>query len=88
LDIVSSSFNIIFLPQTFSAIIQNSSSGHLYYELIFEQVAHNLVNFDKVQFEEKFPTELSVVDWCIDVVIDNYIFVASHMLRRNERKKK
>jgi hypothetical protein len=45
--------NILYLPRTFSAIIksviQNSSSGHLSYDRIFKQVAHDFVNFDKAQ---------------------------------------
>ena len=82
--------NILYLPRTFSAIIksviQNSSSGHLYYDLIFKQVAHDFVNFDKAQFEEEFPTDCSMVDWCIHVVIDNYISVPSQMLQHHDRK--
>jgi hypothetical protein len=30
---------------TKKSVIQNSSSGHLCYDLIFEQVAHDFVNF-------------------------------------------
>ncbi len=64
------------------SVLKKKLSAHLYHELIFKQLAHELTNFDKEQLEEKFPTECSVVEWSIDVIIDNYIKTRAGALHR------
>ena len=68
-------------------MIKKKSSAHLYHELIFKRRAREFPYFDKEQLEEKFPTECSVVEWSIDVIVDNYINATADVLQRHNEKR-
>jgi hypothetical protein len=75
---------ILYLPQTIfvitKSILKKKSSAHHYHELNFWWLAREFPYFDKEKLEEKFPTECSVVEWSIDVIVDNYINATAGVL--------
>ncbi|MFO0446705.1 MAG: hypothetical protein ACK51L_03460, partial [bacterium] len=84
---------IVYLPQSFSSIakyLAHKPSGALYYQCVIkdalvEYCSKYASGFDELCTKE-FSSERSAVDWCINVVIDNYISETSKLVKRRQTK--
>jgi hypothetical protein len=85
--------NIVYLPNTFSCIAKflgYKRSGSSYYQNIIkkalvEYCSNYAAGFDELCTKE-FPSERAAVDWCVNVVIDNYINESTKIILRHRTK--
>jgi hypothetical protein len=85
---------IIYLPQPFSMIVKAVNKKRIeysyYHELILLhlscQFSNHMRQFNAI--ENEFPTEHSTEDWCINVIINENIAIASppHQHSQNQKK--
>ena len=79
--------NLVYLPDSFLPIVnflQNKANGSTYYQNIIKKALIQFCSNFNEGFDalctEHFPTQHPVVDWCINVIINNYIVETSNLL--------
>jgi hypothetical protein len=85
--------SIVYLPNTFSCIAKflgYKQSGSSYYQNIIkkalvEYCSNYAAGFDELCTKE-FPSERAAVDWCVNVVIDNYINESTKIISQRRTK--
>ena len=84
---------IVYLPHTFSStakFLAHKPSGSSYYQNVIikalvDSCSKYAAGFDELSTKE-FPLEHSAVDWCVNVVIDNYINESTKIILRRQTK--
>jgi hypothetical protein len=84
---------IVYLPQSFSSVakfLAHKPSGSSYYQSVIKKALVEHCSKYALGFDEKctkeFPSERSAVDWCVNVVIDNYINESTKKVSRRRTK--
>jgi hypothetical protein len=84
---------IVYLPHTFSSaakFLAHKPSGSSYYQNVIKKALVDSCSKYAAGFDElstkKIPSERSAVDWCVNVVIDNYINESTKIILRHRTK--
>jgi hypothetical protein len=79
--------NLVYLPDSFHSLVnflQHKANGSTYYQHIIKRALIHFCNNFSEGFDAlcaiHFPTQCSMVDWCINVIINNYISATSNLL--------
>jgi hypothetical protein len=81
--------NLVYLPDSFLPIVnflQNKANGSTYYQNIIKKALIQFCSNFNEGFDalctEHFPTQHPVVDWCINVIINNNIPETANLMLR------
>jgi hypothetical protein len=84
---LSNSTNLVYLPDSFHPLVNflpHKANGSTYYQNIIKKALIHFCNNFSEGFDAlcaiHFPTQRSMVDWCINVIIKNYISATSNLL--------
>ena len=84
--------NLVYLPDSFLPIVnflRYKANGSTYYQNIIKkaliQFCTNFTEGFDALCNEHFPTQRSVVDWCINIITNNYTSETSSLMSRQLR---
>jgi hypothetical protein len=84
---LSNATNLGYLPDSFLPIVHfiwHKANGSTYYQNIIKKALIKFCSNFNEGFDAlcniQFPTQCSVIDWCINVIINNYISETSNLM--------
>ena len=89
-----SASNLVYLPDSFHSVVKflkhNLNGCTCYQHVIKTSLIQYCTNFNggfSALVNDKFPSQQSVDDWCVNIIVDEYVSVTARMLPPQQRKK-
>jgi hypothetical protein len=86
--------NLVYLPDSFHSVVkflkQKSNGCTCYQHVIKGSLTQYCTNFSggfNALANDEFPSQRSAEDWCVNIIVDEYVSVTAKMLSPERRKK-